>query len=344
MITPIRCGVDTLEATFSGEPDFYVMKEVSLKKVAAQGKGSPVPVLLCGEEFFVSPKGMTPWMYVLKNEDMHIRIGAPKGFPPMSIKLLSAGLVSRGALNLWSLAVRVAQEFSLMPMNLTRLDIAVDMQGWTPGYAEMHNVVCPSDFRPVYPNVDKPETFQFGKGATVVRLYNKTKEVEVRKKGWWHNVWRLHDYDPAQAVWRLEVQLRSETLKQLEMRDVGRALDNVYALFCYGLSWCSLRTPTNDSNMRRWPVHRVWSELEAKFAPGVAVGRVRPAVTAMKYDACIARIAGLMASAGAATGLSDYDELCEAVYGDVLRHIHDRREMDFAEFVEEKRCKQIAGE
>jgi len=35
VITPIRCGVDTLEATFSGEIELWFMKELVKRKQAA---------------------------------------------------------------------------------------------------------------------------------------------------------------------------------------------------------------------------------------------------------------------------------------------------------------------
>jgi len=343
VITPIRCGVDTLEATFKGDLDLWIGKELHNRKAEAQVTNSPSPMWLCHEDLFVSDKGAGMWQYVVRNRELLFRFSQAKNMPPMGVRLLAEGLASRGVTQLWNKSKEVGIECGLTPMNLTRIDIAVDFQGWIPTTGEMENAVCKSSYRPIYPNVAAPESFYFGKGDVVIRVYDKTKEIQVKNKLWWHNVWQLCGYDPSLPVWRLEVQLRSETLKQLSMRNTDTALENIYGLFCYGLDWCSLRTPEGDSNIRRAPEHPAWIDLREKFAPADALGRIRPVVRMMSYDAAIARIAGLFATAGAASGLTDYDELCGAVKTDVLHFIHNAREMDFGDLVEEKRRKMESG-
>jgi hypothetical protein len=344
VITPIRCGVDTLEATFEGELDFWVGKELSKRKTAAQVKGAPDPIRMCNEDLFVGAQGMGFWQYVVRNRDLLLRLSLAKNIPSMSVRLLAEGLAGRGVTGLWAKAKELGEEMKLAPLNLTRIDVAVDFQGWVPTYEEMLNVVCKTSFRPVYPNTTSPQTFQFGKGERVVRLYDKTAEIAAKNHGWWRNVWRLHGYDPNLPVWRLEVQLRSAALKELEMRSVDRALDNIYGLFCHGLDWCSLRVPANDSNLRRADEHPAWIDLREKFAPAEALGRIRPVISCMDYDAAVARMAGLYASAAVAAEIDDYDELCAALNADVQRHVHNRREMGWNEFVEYKRRKMDSGE
>lgn len=344
MITPIRCGVDTLEATFKGDIDLEITKELHKRKANAQISNSPDPVRMCGENLFVSDKGSGLWQFIVRNRDLMLRYSLAKNLPPMGVRLLAEGLATRGVTELWNKSKEIAEEAELHPMNLTRLDVAVDFQGWVPTFAEMQNVVCQSGFRPVYPNTTSPETFQFGKGARVVRLYDKTKEIAVTGKEWWHNVWKLCGYDPSLPVWRLEVQLRSAALKEVECRNPETALANIFGLYCHGLDWCSLRSPDGDSNLRRAPEHEAWIDLREKFTPARYLGRITPVVRVMTYDKSVARIAGLLASAGAASGIDDYDELCRAVEGDVLHHIHNVKEMGFDDLVEEKRRKMNSGE
>jgi hypothetical protein len=232
----------------------------------------------------------------------------------------------------------------LSPLNLTRIDVAVDFQGWAPTFEEMQNVVCKSSFRPVYPNTFSPETFQFGKGNVVLRVYDKTKEIAVKNHLWWHNVWQLCGYDPALPVWRAEVQLRSAALKEMNMRHVDTALANIYGLYTYGLDWCSLRLPAADSNLRRAPEHPAWIDLREKFAPAHSLGRIRPVTQCLDYDAAVARISGLFASAAVAAEIQDYDEVCEALKLDVRRYLHNQREISWEEFLEDKRRKTQSGE
>jgi hypothetical protein len=344
VIKTVRCGVDTLEATFGGEPDFWVAKELVARKTKAQTSNSPDPILLGRDEFFVMPKGQGLWQYVVRNNDMMLRFSLAKNMPPLCVKFLAQGLATRGVDSLWNQVVEIAAEMGLSPRNLTRIDVCADFQGWTPTYEEMRHVVCPASFRPVYPSVEHPETFQFGKGTVVCRLYNKTKEVSATNKSWWHRVWKLVGYDPELDVWRFEVQLRSNVLKERDCRHVPTALANLYGLFSYGLSWASVRTPTSDSNPRRWPEHPAWTALRACFAPTGELGRIRPVVRLMEYDAVVGRIAAYLASAGAALGSTDYEEVCGAVCADALKHLHNRREQEFCDAVEEKRRKAESGE
>jgi len=337
VITPIRCGVDTLEATFSGEIDPFFSKELFVRKECALITGDPDPVWLCKEELFVNPRGTRFYAYVMKSADLLLRYSLSGKVPPMSARLLAQGLASRGVAELWAKSCEIANAASLKPKNLSRIDIAVDFQGWEPTFEQMRHVVCPSSFRVVYPSHEHPETFQFGKGDVVVRLYNKTKEIAVKNKGWWHSVWKLCGYDPDQPVWRLEVQLRGDVLTQISMRNVDTALASLHELFAFGLDWCSLRTPSSDSNRRRWPEHPAWIDLREHFTASRKLGRIRPVTQMMDYDACVSRIAGQLASAGAAIDITDLSELAEAVIPDVEAYIHRRHEMEFAEFVEVKR-------
>jgi hypothetical protein len=344
VITPIRCGVDTLEATFSGEVEFWAGKELAKRKAAAQSKNTPEPIRMCDENLFVGAQGMGFWQYVMRNTDLMLRLSLAKNIPPMSVRLLAQGLASRGVDALWAKSKELGSEMALSRNNLTRIDVAADFQGWVPTFDEMRYAVCKSGFRPVYPNTVSPETFQFGKGEVVVRLYDKTKEVAAKNHGWWHNVWKLHGYDPSLPVWRLEVQLRSAALKELGARNTDHALEDIYGLFSYGLDWCSLRVPATDSNLRRAPEHPAWLDLREKFAPANVLGRIRPVVQCMDYDAAVARMAGLYAAAAVSAEIADYDQLCEALSLDVRRHVHNRREMSWDEFVEDKRRKMESGE
>lgn len=337
-LRPIRCGVDTLEATFRGDLEFFFMKELIAKKMQAQKSGLE-PLRVCGEELFVKPQGMRLWSHLVTNEDFMFFLSHAANMPPMLVKLTAQGLATRGVEELWSKAKEIASEAELNPRNLTRIDVAVDFQGWTPGWDEMQHVICTSNFRPVYPNCGAPETFQFGKGDVVLRLYKKSKEVADTKKAWWHPVWQLCGYDPMQPVWRVEVQLRGAVLAELGMRDPDTALENINGLFRFGLDWCSLRIPTEDSNKSRWPGHPAWTQLRDAFEPTRPLGRIRPVKQSMAYDACVARLAGLLASAGAAAEIEDLDELMPHVLRDVRHYVQERQEMEFDDLVEEKRRK-----
>lgn len=337
MITPIRCGVDTLEATFSGELDSDTCEEFQRRKDRAQGTGVPESILLCTEEFFVNPKGAGFWSWLLKNDDITIMLGTAKNIPTMKVVLSAQGLASRGVDALWKRAREIGTELGLSPLNLSRIDVCVDFQGWEPTFDEMLHVICDSPYRPVFPNTLHPETFQYGRGEVLFRLYNKSKQIVVKNKLWWRRVWKLWGYDETLPVWRGEIQLRGPVLTRLQRRDVAEALTDIRALFLWGLDWCSLRLPTKDSNTRRWPEHPAWVELREAYSTEMRLGSLRPVVGIMEYDACVRRLVGIMASAGVSAGIDDFWELAKCMTTEAELLIEAEYEGGFAEVLEKKR-------
>lgn len=201
---------------------------------------------------------------------------------------------------------------------LSRVDVFADVQGWVPDVGTMCGMVCPATFRPVYPSSESPETFQFGKGAVVVRVYNKTAEVAA-KPSHWPDVWEAgkaeSGYVAGEQVWRVEVQLRRDVLVQLGATTLS-ALSDPAALFRFGLEWASLREPDGaDSNRRRWPVHHVWEWLLGLHVVTQPLERCRKSSSDAALAALIPQLLGLMVSVGSRADLTDLDEVACLVAG-----------------------------
>ena len=76
----------------------------------------------------------------------------------------------------------------------------------------------------------------------------------------------------------------------------------MHGLFTYGVGLVLARTAGTDSNLRRCPSIQAWIDLRKEFTPAGVLGGIRPVTSAMTYDAAIARIAGLYATAAASMG------------------------------------------
>lgn len=343
MVKPLRCAIDTLEATFQGELSEELAKELQNKKLMAQATESPQPILLGDQEYFVGPKGQGLWPWVASNSNAMLRFGNAKHLPPLSVKLRAEGLASKGAEALWNQVRTMAGLLGLSPRNCTRLDVAVDFQGWAPTLDEMRHAVCPASYRPIFPNLEHPETFQFGKGDVVVRVYDKTEEIKANSHEWWKLVWRACEgYDPALPVWRVEVQLRSAALREVGCSDVFEAIANQHGVFEFGLDWCSIKEPTADTNPSRWPDHPAWAYLRRYYMPGQPLGRVKPAKTLADYDRAVKRYLTLVVSVGASVGSQDYWRMTEILSTDAEIRIERELDTTFAELVEKKRRQQSA--
>ena len=335
MITPLRHGVDTLEATFSHDqfPD-DLREMLERKKLEAKLDNAPSHIFLNNRHFYLGTKGRGLWQYVARNDEMEIRFSTAANVPPMAIKLFAHGLATEGVRKLWKQVRGIAELYGFMPLNLTRIDIALDFQGWTPTFEEMLNVVCSASFRPIYPSTTRPETFQFGRGDVVVRLYNKTKEIVYSGKEWWKFVWRAcggfcEDGD----VWRIEVQLRSKAIKEFGLYSVEDAIESTREFFGYGLDWCSLRAETDDSNLRRRPLHPAWEALKAAYAPAEPISRVRSARQLMGYEQARKRFQSAVLGAAVAMDTTDYERVVRCLYDDTESYIERELDTDFAELV-----------
>lgn len=341
MITPIRCGVDTLEATFTGQLDPLVTDELKDRKLAAQERNETDEIMLCGELLRLLPKGQGPWPYVLRNDDLIIRLGTAEHVPAMWVRLLAEGLASRGVDELWGKVREIERELGLFYSNCSRMDIALDYQGHWFTFDEMLNVACHATFRPVYPNTLTPETYQFGKGDLVVRVYDKSREIEANNHEWWKAVWRLlPDYDPVSPVYRVEVQSRGPLLRELGFTTVEELIEALPDVFAHGLTWCSLKVPGEDSNKARWPEDPRWTTLRTAFTPGAPLKRVRPFRQLMSYDAAVRRFAHMLATVGAALDSEDYWHLARALTTDAEQFVERDLETTFGALVEQKRKKK----
>lgn len=298
-------GIDTLECWYPGGVRGYWRDHLEWAKQRARKRDVPEPVIAGRVRWGVDRKGLKPWAYLLRSPDVHLRVGTGKaGF---SVRCLSLGLAARGADALLAEAERsmlVMGEFS--ESRVSRVDLAVDFQGHVPALEEMTQAVCSASFRPVYPSITAPETYQFGRGAIVARVYNKTVEV-ARGGSHWPGVWResgcwdANDGD----VWRVEFQYRSDALRDFGIRTTDDLRGAVESLWRKGFEWLSVRQQSNDSNHRRWPVAPWWASLADAYAHAEPLERCRDEHAYTHATAYVPQASGLLVSIAAHLGIHD---------------------------------------
>jgi hypothetical protein len=304
MITVVWFGVDTLEASFRGTLNPGFALTLSELKAKAQLEEHPQGHRLAGLDFAVQDHGLKPWPYLLKGDEMHVRFGTSPHFPTASVRLGALGLASYGHQALHEMAAEaVAGVGADQQAGLSRLDLAVDFQGWAPTTEEMGGVVCAASFRPVYPNTHAPETFQYGKGQIVVRVYNKTREIAVKGGAWRSALWQsCRGYRSDEDVWRFEVQLRSEALKELGAHSAHDAFRNLDGLLGYGLTWANLRVPQGQSS-DRWQEDERWSALRDATGATRYLQRLKAESRVGDVERLVPMIGGLAVSMAARLGV-----------------------------------------
>jgi hypothetical protein len=120
--------------------------------------------------------------------------------------------------------------------------------------------------------------YAVGRGGDLsLRLYDKT--LEIRKHGKAHaaRAWERNGWDGQQTVWRAEIQLRRNVLREFAVQSVPELLTRSGELWHYALEkWCRLSVPSADDQTRsRWPTHPFWTAITnaSDFGSVGSVGR-----------------------------------------------------------------------
>ncbi|MRS11494.1 MAG: hypothetical protein EG823_00255 [Actinobacteria bacterium] len=215
----IRSAFDWFQASFVGDLKAEAEARLSKLKARAQERNTPEPFEVGLIEMFVQPKAHGFWTYGLTHPEFDILLApkAPPGAPKASVRLSAFGCSHNNVAVLWEVAQCCLDDLGdFLPQCVSRADVAVDFQGWEPTPEDMAQVVCPASYRATHGSEAAVGSFYFGKGQIVLRLYDKSTEIVLKKKVWVPDVWRATGrYDARLPVWRAEVQFRTQVLQEL---------------------------------------------------------------------------------------------------------------------------------
>ena len=341
----LRAGIDTLEVSFCGDVTEQVAEELDMAKSAALV--TPQPYYVGMTEMMVQGKAYGFWRWRLVSPEFSIvmKKGGAVGGVTAQVRFSAWGLANRAPDDLWALArmnIKCLGDFK--ELSVARCDVCADFQGWMPTPSDLAGMVCPAAYRATHGTEKAVQTFMYGKGDVVVRVYNKTEELKVSGKEWLRGLWvQSDDYNPAEAVFRVEVQLRRKALHELGYNTVAAVIENPGALLDYGLSWCNLRIPTGDTTKTRWPEDPRWTALRKSVFDGVPLGRSVVPSSVMNLDQVKSRLVGLVATAGVYFGTTDWMKTLQLMSMVAEVHMMDEG-IDFAARVEEKRRRILAGD
>lgn len=134
----------------------------------------------------------------------------------------------------------IESEFIEKPVyKIKEIHLATDIQGYEFTPLDFYRIKTLSRTRTVFNEDEKNSYFTnqrftgmtFGKGDLMLRIYNKTAEINKNKKKgfievlkWQHN----ENFNPDLNVWRIEGQIRRDKLKELALGDINLdSLDSV---------------------------------------------------------------------------------------------------------------------
>jgi hypothetical protein len=355
-LRPLFSGVDSLYL-FSRSP---IRPDVEAYLVAAKAaavhakkKRSPLPsVPVAGVLLEIQPRGSTTAPFLLRSAHMDVIVNpAPaSGLPTLAIELSSLFLWQRGAPDAHEAAAAVGGELVVRQplleagdrpsphgglLSVTRCDLCLDFQGWTPPDKPTAYTTRAKKFRPFYDHA-RFTGVSVGSGALMARIYNKTEELKESGKEWFYPIWRRSAaFDPSQPVWRLEFQLRRVALQSFRLGSRDRRISTFADLLPEtGAIWRHLTSRWLAVRERRTARSR---QVLAPEWRGLHAGGFDDAIwngsqtnlyrlsRATSERRCLGQLAGYtaryLASVAARTGETpSLDELGHRLLADVRRH------------------------
>jgi hypothetical protein len=227
-----------------------------------------------GTEYFaLMPYGKKPYRYILSNRFFEVRL-AERLMPSCHVQFFSESLWQEGLNALsgrfrdWCASMAL---FDVKPEVVARADWAFDYH--LPDMdAEPDWFVTRARKDAVFRENQAVQTFQFGRGDIVIRVYDKVAEIEQEsEKAWFFDLWGRDD-----DVWRIEFQVRGTRLKEggiYSLDDLRAFQGDILRELASGHT--TLRRPSRDGNRSRWPLHPLWAVLLEAIAALPQTGLVR---------------------------------------------------------------------
>ena len=295
-MAPLLSGLDTVECSYYLTPsstctlDF--VKLAALKESLRQSKKrEPSKITLGDVDFFLQPHGSgSGFPFVIDNEDMTVEFGEFNQ-PSFYVTYRSFSLWHKGAALLHQQFLEWSQRMGLVATRaegLSRVDFSFDYSISFLDFTE-NDFVSLSAKDSQHRKDGKTQTFSFGKGDVVLRVYNKVAEInEKSKKTWFFDLWS----GQSEHVWRIEWQVRKEILKRFGIHRFCDLFDGQGDILRYlSHEHTTLRKPSADSNRSRWPMHPLWVSLQTHIDTLEAQGVYREINRPELLNARLMRIA-----------------------------------------------------
>jgi len=230
-------------------------------------------ITLGSETFALLPRGSYPYAYVLKNKAFEVQL-AERLQPCCFVKFSSEALWNEGIdalearLRKWFASINSLQ---ICPEKVSRFDYAFDYH-LPDATFEYDWFVSRAKKDAAYRESRSFQTFSFGRGDIVVRIYDKVAEIEQESgKAWFFDLWEEN-----KQVWRIEFQVRGERVGQGGIRTLEDLRNLIWDLLReLAENHTSLRQPSADTNRSRWPLHPLWQDLLNTIAAQPQTGLVR---------------------------------------------------------------------
>ncbi|MFA7281110.1 MAG: hypothetical protein WC100_13555 [Sterolibacterium sp.] len=275
-------GFDTIECAYwlmqkpglSDTPFDFTVLGVEKEILRASKSKRPTWIRLGTEEFLLASHGTgSGYAFLLENDVFSVQCGEFNK-PNFFVAFRSFALWHIGAQALHQRFLTWAGSVGMVPYRpekLSRVDLTFDYQIPEIDFDE-DSFISMADKDAQHRKDGRVQTFRFGSGDLVLRVYNKCDEIEEKSaKSWFYTLWGVES-----GVWRIEWQTRKEILKRFGIRTLEDLAERQGDLLRYLVNdHTTLRISGGDSNRSRWPLHSLWIDLQQRIEAMEGLGVVR---------------------------------------------------------------------
>lgn len=335
--------MDALYLSGWAEPPASLLADLATAKAEAQADHQPVKFDLGGEAVMVEPFGFKYYPYVLRHRLGFVGLRAKGALPAVNVQPLAEALHGEGP-------GKVVSAFESMldgPLGgarytVNRLDVFADFQGWSLHPSMESRFVGRYRHSKIHKELGLCTSLQFGsrKPKTYfARIYDKTVEVAAKGGTWVPELLWAERMAPGEAVHRVEFQVGTNGLHDLQIRTPAEVLAAVGDVWRYCThDWLTLRVPSADRTKKRWDLDPAWVSIQAasQLQEVLGLSRVRRVQKAAQLDRLTPVLVGCLTSLGAILGRSTLRATMDALPMLVLQY-ETRRGVRFDELVAAKR-------
>ncbi|WP_293813706.1 phage/plasmid replication protein [uncultured Aquitalea sp.] len=197
--------------------------------------------------------------FVLENAELRIECGEFNN-PSFFVTFRSQALWQYGTQALHQRFMQWVDEVGLVsvkPPSLSRVDFTFDYHLPERDF-DLASFVSLAGKDSQYRENGTEQTFSFGKGDVMLRVYDKISEIAQQSdKVWFFPLWGVEA-----GVWRIEWQVRKALLKRFGIRTMDDLFERQADCLRYlAAEHDSISRPNQDSNRSRWPLHPLWTDL-----------------------------------------------------------------------------------
>ncbi len=325
-VVELTSGVDALY--LSGRAalsDDFLARLDALRRIAEEQEGH-VNIVLGGLEMRMQPRRWGLYRYCVDHPYARFGFSPKQKVPAIRVQPRAEFLHGAGVEEVVDWA-RWLLESECGPVHLqvARIDLFADFQGWNISGDQRHEFLCRADARNLFENAQEFNGLKIGKresGTISVRLYDKTVESAKSGTAYWKELWG-EAYDPALPVLRVEFELHREVLRQFGVSTPEEVLGATGSMWHYLThDWLTHRVPTDDETRSRWPLSEPWQGVQRARIAGSALGieRAYGAKRAGVLANLMPSLVGQLANFGALTSSESLTDLIPNLQREVDRY------------------------